>query len=465
MPQPRWLEHAWDDFGVAEIAGSRDNTRVVRYYADVGHPQVDNDEVAWCAAFLGSCLERAGAGSTRSLLARSYVNWGEPAGEQHYGAIAVLSRTSDPALGHVGFLVGETETHIILLGGNQNDSVSVQAFPRSRLLGLRWPSPLPVIRETTPVIPDTKPVIPEAEPSEAIRDPFPSTDSLFECALAHVLEMEGGYDDDPYDPGGPTNQGITLAEYARDRGIEVTADTLATLKAELKAMPPTTVRRLYRDRYWLPACCSDLPAPLAFFHFDAAVNQGATGAARMLQQSVGADVDAEIGPLTVAAAAAQPVPLTLARYGELRRAHYRSLGHFWRFGKGWLRRVDLTLERALAIDRQTPAVATPSQQQEKTSMATQPVETGTTEPADAESKWWAHSMTLWGVIITSLSTVLPTVGPLLGLNITAELVQQLGNQLVLVVQALGGVIGTVLTIYGRMRATSSLERRQITLNM
>jgi len=33
------------------------------------------------------------------------------------------------------------------------------------------------------------------------------------------------------------------------------------------------------------------------------------------------------------------------------------------------------------------------------------------------------------------------------------------------VQALGGVIGTVLTIYGRMRATSSLERRQITLNM
>ena len=98
-------------------------------------------------------------------------------------------------------------------------------------------------------------------------------------------------------------------------------------------------------------------------------------------------------------------------------------------------------------------------------MATQPVETGTTQPADAESKWWAHSMTLWGVIITSLSTVLPTVGPLLGLNITAELVQQLGNQLVLVVQALGGVIGTVLTIYGRMRATSSLERRQITLNM
>lgn len=454
MPQPRWLDHAWGDFGVAEIAGSRDNTRVVRYYADVGHPQVDNDEVAWCAAFLGSCLERAGFRCTRSLLARSYLTWGEPAGEPHYGAIAVLSRTSDPALGHVGFLVGETAADIILLGGNQNDSVSVQAFPRSRLLALRRPS--------------SAPVIPEAEPREAIRDPSLSADAFFDRALAHVLEMEGGYDDDPYDPGGPTNQGITLAVYARDRGVEVTADTLAALKAELKAIPPATVRRIYRDRYWLPASCSDLPPPLAFFHFDAAVNQGVAGAARMLQQSVGAEVDAEIGPLTLAAAAVQPVPLTLARYGEFRRQHYRSLGHFWRFGKGWLRRVDRTLERALAIDRQqasTTTVATPSQQQEKTSMATQPEQTGTTAPDTADSKWWGHSMTVWGVIITSLSTVLPTVGPLFGLNVTAELVQQLGGQVVQGAQALGGVVGTVLAIYGRMRATTSLERRQITLNM
>jgi uncharacterized protein (TIGR02594 family) len=457
MPQPRWLDHAWGDFGVAEIAGSRDNTRVVRYYADVGHPQVDNDEVAWCAAFLGSCLERSGFRSTRSLLARSYLSWGEPAGDQRYGAIAVLSRTSDPALGHVGFLVGETAADIILLGGNQNDSVSVQAFPRARLLGLRWPASDP--SPSTPVIPDGA--------TAPIRDPVPSpTDALFERALAHVLEMEGGYDDDPYDPGGPTNQGITLAVYARHRGVEVTADTLAALKAELQSIPPATVRRIYRDRYWLPASCPDLPPALAFFHFDAAVNQGVAGAARMLQQSVGAEVDAEIGPATLAAVVAQPVLLTLARYGEIRRAHYRSLGHFWRFGKGWLRRVDRTLERALAIDRQhTPTVTTPSQQQEKTSMPTQPVEIGTTAPDTADSKWWGHSMTVWGVIITSLSTVLPTVGPLFGLNVTADLVQQLGNQVVQVAQALGGVVGTVLTIYGRMRATTSLERRQITLNM
>ena len=254
--------------------------------------------------------------------------------------------------------------------------------------------------------------------------------------------------------------------YARDRGVESPPTPSPTLKAELKAIPPATVRA-HLPRPLLAAGVLPRPAAaLAFFHFDAAVNQGVAGAARMLQQSVGAEIDGEIGPATLAAVAAQPVLLTLARYGEIRRAHYRSLGHFWRFGKGWLRRVDRTLERALAIDRQhTPTVTTPSQQQEKTSMPTQPVETGTTAPDTADSKWWGHSMTIWGVIITSLSTVLPTVGPLFGLNVTADLVHQLGNQVVQVAQALGGVVGTVLTIYGRMRATTSLERRQITLNM
>ena len=55
-------------------------------------------------------------------------------------------------------------------------------------------------------------------------------------------------------------------------------------------------------------------------------------------------------------------------------------------------------------------------------------------------------MTIWGVIITTLSTVLPAFGPLLGLDITAELIRQLGDQIVVVVQAVGGLIGTILTI-------------------
>jgi lysozyme family protein len=311
--------------------------------------------------------------------------------------------------------------------------------------------------------------------------------------------MEGGWTDDPVDPGGPTNFGITLADYARDKDVTLAADTFGALKAELKAIPQSTVRRIYRERYWQPACCPQLSPALAFFHFDAAVNQGVTGAARMLQEAVGATIDGEIGPETLAKTGAQSVATTLDRYADIRRRHYRSLSTFWRFGKGWLARVDRTLAAARALSpgnerrpdspphraegasstrrgeglgvggtpnadvQQLPA---PSQPKETTTMTdqTQPAAT----PANGNgngSKWWGSSMTIWGAAITTLSTVLPVVGPLIGLNVTAELVQQLGDQIVIVVQAVGGLVGTILTIYGRARATTTLERRQMTLTM
>jgi uncharacterized protein (TIGR02594 family) len=456
MDQPRWLEFAWGDLGVAEAAGAKSNPNVVRYYAEVGHAAVTDDEVAWCAAFLGACLERAGIRSTRSLMARSYLFWGEALSEPRPGAIAVLSRGFDPRLGHVGFLVGTTSNDLILLGGNQGDAVSVQPFPRSRLLGLRWPSPVTAPSSATPVIPEA-----EGHRPEAIRDPA-AVDPLFDRALAHVLEMEGGYDDDPYDPGGPTNLGITLAVYARYKGIEITADNIAALKSELKQIPVDTARRIYRDRYWLPAVCPQLPPALALFHFDAAVNQGVAGAARMLQQAVGVEIDGEIGPATLAVIAARPMQQTLGLYAEVRRQRYRSLAHFWRFGKGWLARVDATLALATAISRATPSPS-PSQPKEK-----QPMPTDNSAPAqlpaEGAPKWWANSMTIWGVIVTTLSTVLPTLGPVFGLNITAELIRQLGDNVVIFGQALGGLVGTVMAVYGRVRASGPVERRQVTLN-
>jgi uncharacterized protein (TIGR02594 family) len=464
MSQPRWLALAWADLGVAETPGARHTERVLRYYADVGHPEIADDETAWCAAFAGSCLERAGIASTRSLMARSYLAWGEPLDGFRHGAVAVLSRTADPALGHVGFLVGETEGHVVLLGGNQSDAITVEAFPRTRLLGLRWPPT----------------VIPGGAPAP-IRDPGAASDAGagFDRALAHVLKMEGGWTEDPYDPGGPTNFGITLATYAADKGIELTAANTLTLKAELRSISQAAVRRIYHERYWLPASCPEMPPALAFFHFDCAVNQGVTGAARLLQEAVGAVIDGEIGPETLDKAAARPMDETLTLYADARRRHYRSLSTFWRFGRGWLARVDRTLLAAIALaaatarpgnqeraDRGTPTAdvqQVPQQPKEITPMSdtTQAPMT----PQLPDSKWWGQSMTIWGVIITALSTVLPAVGPLIGLDITAELVRQLGDQIVAVVQALGGLIGTILAIWGRARATAPLERRQLTMNL
>jgi hypothetical protein len=74
-------------------------------------------------------------------------------------------------------------------------------------------------------------------------------------------------------------------------------------------------------------------------------------------------------------------------------------------------------------------------------------------------------VTIWGALITALSTVLPALGPVIGIDITGDLVREAGEQIVLTVQAVGGLIGTVMTIYGRVRANQPLERRDLTVKL
>ena len=81
------------------------------------------------------------------------------------------------------------------------------------------------------------------------------------------------------------------------------------------------------------------------------------------------------------------------------------------------------------------------------------------------TKWWGNSVTIWGILITALTTVLPALGPVLGLNLTAELIKQLGDNVVQLVQAAGGLIGTAMAIWGRVRATTPIERRQFMLKV
>ncbi len=57
---------------------------------------------------------------------------------------------------------------------------------------------------------------------------------------------------------------------------------------------------------------------------------------------------------------------------------------------------------------------------------------------DAAPKWWGESMTIWGALITALATVLPAVGPLIGLDITGEVIRQVGGQAAQAFQAMAG---------------------------
>ena len=264
------------------------------------------------------------------------------------------------------------------------------------------------------------------------------------------MGLKRGYTDDPHDPGGPTNLGITLATFAAWKRIELSAETFGALKADLRALDTETAAAIYRARYWQPSRADDLPPALALMHFDASVNHGVGGAARMLQDTCGVAIDGEIGPDTLSAARSRPLADLIDRYARIREARYRALPHFWRFGRGWLARIEKThaaCTQLLSHSNETKPMTT---------------ETQTTAP---DSKWWGNSLSIWGTLITAVSTVLPVVAPAFGFSISAETIQQIGEGLIQLVQVAGGLIGTVLALYGRARATQPLMRKPIAIRL
>jgi uncharacterized protein (TIGR02594 family) len=430
---PTWLIAAWAEYGQSELAGSATNPHIAALFRDSGHPQITDDETAWCSAFVGACLERVGIASTKSLAARSYLTWGNPASRSQVGSIVVLSRGSDPALGHVGLYLGETTNEVILLGGNQSDGVTVAPFSKSRVLAMRWPSALRAAEvQTTPV------------------------PAVFDVALSHVLKMEGGYSNDPVDPGGPTNFGITLADFASHEKTTISNATRPTLIANLQNIPPTTVREIYETKYWRAAGCSHLPASIAIFHFDCAVNMGVGTAIRMLQTSLGCDIDGELGPVTILAAANANPAVTLETYANLRRHRYRSLTTYARFGRGWFARVDATIAVAVPFTHSSLSPKGPSPM---------PSAYPSSQPTAIEPKWWGNSLTIWGAVVAGLAAVVPIVGPAVGVEISSETIHMTGDQVAAASQALLGIAGTLAAIFGRVRASQPLMRRELNIKL
>jgi len=125
--------------GTTEGPGPADNPVIMEMYASVGHDWVEHDNVAWCAAFVGHCLERAGIRSTRKLTARSYLDWGIPieVPDAQQGDIGIIPRGTSSWQGHVFFIDRMEGKWVWGLGGNQDDAVNVKRYPVSKLLGVR----------------------------------------------------------------------------------------------------------------------------------------------------------------------------------------------------------------------------------------------------------------------------------------------------------------------------------------
>ena len=125
--------------GTTEGPGPENNPVIIAMYASVGHDWVEHDSVAWCAAFVGHCLEEAGIRSTRKLTARSYLDWGVPVeiADAQPGDIGVIPRGTSSWQGHVFFIDRIEGPWVWGLSGNQSDAVNVKRYPVSKLLGIR----------------------------------------------------------------------------------------------------------------------------------------------------------------------------------------------------------------------------------------------------------------------------------------------------------------------------------------
>lgn len=150
--------------------------------------------------------------------------------------------------------------------------------------------------------------------------------SRFDLCFQHVVGLEGGYVDDPLDPGGATQWGITRRDHP---GAWANG-------------PPTLeqAKDIYRRDYWSKVGCDRLPAPWDLLVFDAAVNMGIYPAVNFVQRALGVEPDGRVGPMTVAAcktAGKEQIAIALA----LRAMRYAQLRGFERFGRGWLKRTFL----------------------------------------------------------------------------------------------------------------------------
>ncbi len=145
-----------------------------------------------------------------------------------------------------------------------------------------------------------------------------------------IVAREGGFVNDPDDPGGATKHGVTLATLRR-LGIDVNHDRRIDL-ADVKALTPGQAVEIYLEHYFKAPGIAGLPEVIQASVFDMQVNAG-TNAVKILQRLLTdmgfpCEVDGEIGPATIRAALAayEAAPEHLAdAYGIARRNYYYAL--------------------------------------------------------------------------------------------------------------------------------------------
>lgn len=157
-------------------------------------------------------------------------------------------------------------------------------------------------------------------------------DNNFDRSLKLVLKSEGGYVNNPKDPGGETIMGVTKAAWS-------TYLKRPIANGEMVKLTVADITPFYKALYWDKSYCPQLPTGIDYMVFDASVNMGVGQSIRLLQKSLGCVADGVIGPNTMKLINETSVNDMIDKFSAQKEQFYRSLALFNTFGKGWLSRV------------------------------------------------------------------------------------------------------------------------------
>lgn len=146
----------------------------------------------------------------------------------------------------------------------------------------------------------------------------------FDASFERLLGSEGGYVNDPADPGGETKWGISKRSYPQLDIANLTQDD---------------AKVVYRRDFWDAAKLQDMPTAVAFQLFDFAVNSGIGTAIRKLQQAIGVADDGHFGALSWDALRALSEADTVLKLNAARLRYMTMLKNWPNHGKGWARRI------------------------------------------------------------------------------------------------------------------------------
>lgn len=152
LPHLPWVAAMEAVLGLHE---KRDHDRLAKWLKSDGRTLGDPAQLPWCGDAVDTAISislpkepRPGDLGKNVYWALNWMFFGMPCSPA-YGCIAAFKR---PSGGHVGFLVGQTKTHYLVLGGNQGDSVSCVLIAKDRCVSTSWPSTYANPRVILPVV-------------------------------------------------------------------------------------------------------------------------------------------------------------------------------------------------------------------------------------------------------------------------------------------------------------------------